>query len=78
MNNMDYPQRKVIMHIAVYGNQNRNKIEALRQGQRVMLSNLRAKLDKQGNLEAHVGENSSFQVAILPDQSAQYMVLDTK
>lgn len=77
-NNADYPQARIILHIAIFGDRQREKVASLRQGDRVILRNVRSKYDKQGNLEGHVGERNLFRVTELKKGDGHYSQLEAK
>lgn len=66
------------MQIAVFGMRQREKVVSLRRGERVHLQNVRAKLDRQGNLEGHVGERNDFKVTKLSPDTEEYKQLDAR
>lgn len=74
----DYPRSRIIMQVAVFGEHQRAKVAALRQGDRVALRNVRCKLDRQGNLEGHVGERNMFCVEKLAEADDEYRLLETR
>jgi hypothetical protein len=78
MSNAAYPQSRIILQIAVFGEHQREKVVSLRMGDRVHLQNVRAKLDKQGNLEGHVGERNDFTVRILTPDDQEYKELESR
>lgn len=76
--NTAYPQTRIILQIGVFGVAQREKVLSLRMGDRVHLQNVRAKLDKQGNLEGHVGERNDFKVRILTPDDEEYKELESR
>lgn len=77
-NHSDYPRSRIIMQIAIFGDRQRDKVAFLKQGDRVFLTNVRCKLDKQGNLEGHVGERNMFRVEKLTKADEGYRLLEVR
>jgi hypothetical protein len=77
-NHPDYPRARIILQISVFGDTQRQKVSTLRQGNRVILRNIRCKLDKQDNLEGHVGERNLFRVEKLPKEHEHYKQLNAR
>lgn len=73
-----YPRSRSVFRIAIFGAAQRAKVAGLRQGDRVVLWNVRCKLDKQGNLEGHVGERNTFRVDQLTSKDVEYGLLENR
>lgn len=77
-NHPDYPRARVVLQISIFGNEQRQKVATLHHGDRAILRNIRCKLDKQDNLEGHIGERNVFRVEKLSKKHEAYKQLDAR
>lgn len=77
-NHPDYPRARVVLQISIFGNEQRQKVATLHHGDRAILRNIRCKLDKQDNLEGHIGERNVFRVEKLSKEHEAYKQLDAR